>query len=73
MGETELVIPGLMATSDHVCGLQTWRTSLGHVMCLGIRDVRFGSKVAQIGPKWEKSGAFSDQIQYILARRAKMY
>ena len=28
----------------------------------GARDVRFGSKVGQIGPKWDKSGTFSDQI-----------
>ena len=34
---------------------------------------RFGPKVGQIGPKWDKSGKFSDQIQYILARCAKMY
>ena len=27
-----------------------------------LRDGRFGSKVGQIGPKWDKSGAFSDQI-----------
>ena len=27
-----------------------------------IRDGRFGSKVGQIGPKWDKSGAFSDEI-----------
>ena len=33
---------------------------------------RFGPKVGQIGPKWDKSGKFSDQIQYILAHRAKM-
>ena len=26
------------------------------------RDGRFGSKVGQIGSKWDKSGAFSDQI-----------
>ena len=26
------------------------------------RDGRFGSKVGQIDPKWDKSGAFSDQI-----------
>ena len=29
---------------------------------------RFGPKVGQIGSKWDKSGKFSDQIQYILAR-----
>jgi len=29
-----------------------------------IRDGRFGSKVGQSGPKWDKSGAFSDQIVY---------
>ena len=29
--------------------------------------VRFGPEVCQIGPKWDKSGTFSDQIQYILA------
>ena len=34
---------------------------------------RSGPKVGQIGPKWDKSGKFSDQIQYILAHRAKMY
>ena len=26
------------------------------------RGVRFGLKVGQIGPKWDKSGTFSDQI-----------
>ena len=26
------------------------------------KDGRFGSKVVQIGPKWDNSGAFSDQI-----------
>ena len=29
---------------------------------------RFGPKVGQIGPKSDKSGDFSDQIQYILAQ-----
>ena len=33
----------------------------------GIRDGRFGSKVGQIGPKWAKSGAFSNQISVHLA------
>ena len=32
------------------------------------RDGRFGSKVGQIGPTWDKSGAFSDQISVHLAR-----
>ena len=32
------------------------------------RDGRFGSKEGQIGPKWDKSGAFSDQISVHLAR-----
>ena len=31
------------------------------------RDGRFGSKVGQIGPKSDKSGAFSDQISVHLA------
>ena len=35
------------------------------------RDGRFGSKLGQIGPKWDKSGSFSDQISVYLARRAK--
>ena len=30
-------------------------------------DVIFGHKVGQIGPKWDKTGDFSDQIHYILA------
>ena len=32
---------------------------------------RFGPKVGQIDPKWDKSGDFSDQIQYIWLERAK--
>ena len=32
------------------------------------RDGRFGSEVGQIGPKWDKSGAFSDQISVHLAQ-----
>ena len=31
------------------------------------RDGRFGSKVGQIGPKWDKFGASSDQISMHLA------
>ena len=31
------------------------------------KDGRFGSKVGQIGPKWDKSGTFSDQISVYLA------
>ena len=31
------------------------------------RDGRFVSKVGQIGPKWDKSGAFSDQTPVHLA------
>ena len=30
-------------------------------------------KLWQIDPKWDKSGTFKDQFQYILARWAKMY
>ena len=37
----------------------------------GYRDGRFGSKVGQICQKWDKSGAFSDQISVHLARGAK--
>ena len=33
------------------------------------RDGRFGSKLGKIGPKWDKSGAFSDQISVHLAHR----
>ena len=36
------------------------------------RDGRFGSKVGQIGPKWDKSGAFLDQISVHLARGANL-
>ena len=32
------------------------------------RDDSFGSKVGHIDPKWDKSGAFSDQISVHLAR-----
>ena len=37
------------------------------------RDGRFGSKVGQIGPKWDKSGAFSDQISVHLAPLRQMH
>ena len=36
--------------------------NIGPPMIVESRDGRFGSKVGQIGPKWEKSGALSDQI-----------
>ena len=49
---------------------QTWhpwlnRSSRFKVYCT---VNRFGPKVGHIGPKWDKPGKFSDQIQYILAR-----
>ena len=31
-------------------------------MDLSIKDVRFRPKMCQIGPKWDKSWTFSDQI-----------
>ena len=34
---------------------------------------RFGHKMGQIGPRWDKSGTFSIQITVHLAQRAKMY
>ena len=37
------------------------------------RDGRFGSKVGQIGPIWDKSGAFSDQISVHLAQGRQMH
>ena len=37
------------------------------------RDGRFGSKVGMIGPKWDKSGAFSDQISVHLAQGRQMH
>ena len=33
------------------------------------RGGRFGSKVGQIGRKWDKSGTFSDQISVHLVHR----
>ena len=36
------------------------------VRAMTTRDVRFGSKVDQIGPKWNKSGTFSDQMYWNL-------
>ena len=38
-----------------------WRADLTSAIT-GDRDGRFGSKVGQIGPKWDKSGSISDQI-----------
>ena len=48
-------------------------SSLAVALCTERRVVRFGSKVGQIGPKWEKSGAFSDQISVHLARGRQMH
>ena len=42
-------------------------TTVDYRSDLNSRDGRFGSKVGQIGPKWDKSGAFSDQISVHLA------
>ena len=36
-------------------------------------DVHFGTKVGQIGPKWNKSETFSDQISVHFGLEAKMY
>ena len=36
------------------------------------RDGRFGSKVGQIGPKQDKSGAFSDQISVLNALKSDL-
>ena len=37
------------------------------------RDGRFGSKVGQNGTKWDKSGAFSDQVSVHLAPGRQMH
>ena len=52
---------GLWVTS----GKQSSNSNIG--MYVYTRDGRFGSKVGQIGPKSDKSGAFSDQISVHLA------
>ena len=51
--------------------LSTKTESMTQTVHLLGKDRRFGSKVGQIGPKWDKSGAFSDQISVHLARGAK--
>ena len=38
-----------------------------------LKNVKVGPKSGTIGPKFDKSGTFSYQFQYILARRAKMH
>ena len=52
-------------------------TSVHHVRAwsrlIHTRDGRFVSKVGQIGPKWDKSGAFSDQISVHLAQGRQMH
>ena len=44
----------------HVQSYNSWQSVYTHSR--GYRDVRFGPKVGQIAPKWDKSGTFSDQI-----------
>ena len=46
--------------------------TLTHITLAG-RDGRFGFKVGQIGPKWDKSGAFSDEISVHLAPARQMH
>ena len=48
-----------MGKHIHVC--------MNRVALCQYRDGRFGSKMGQIGTKWDKSGAFSDQISVHLA------
>ena len=59
--------PGFIGVSALVmnCGRRPGKSDSNY------RDRRFGSKVGQIGPKWDKSGTFSDQISVQLARGAK--
>ena len=51
----------------------TWEIKQSTQSTLSHRDGRFGSKVGQIGPKWDKSGAFSDQISVHLALLRQMH
>ena len=55
--------------------LQSTLTSLSCAVrpSLGPRDGRFGFKVGPIGPKWDKSEAFSDQISVHLAPLRQMH
>ena len=48
------------------------RQALSGSSVANTRNGRFGSKVGQIGPKWDKSGAFSDQISVHLAREPRI-
>ena len=52
---------------DYVGGGAGWLGLRRHQGWESSSDVRFGPNVGQIGPKWDKSGTYSDQI------RAKMY
>ena len=40
---------------------------------MGDRDGRFGSRVGHIGPEWDKSGNFLDQISVHLARASRVF
>ena len=50
------------------CHLSTPSVSVYLSLIAVTRDGRFGSKVGQIDPKWDKSGTFSDQISVHLAQ-----
>ena len=61
----------LMDAARHLTNLPkqpVCRSEVSSIPGAGSRDGRFGSKVGQIGPKWDKSGAFSDQISVHLAK-----
>jgi len=38
------------------------RRTCHHTCSTGLPELRLGPKVGQIGPKWDKSRTFSDQI-----------
>ena len=68
-------LKGIKKKGDQIIVIMTLKNKLSRVIPSQVRgrDGRFGSKVGQIGPKWDKSGAFSDQISVHLARGRQMH
>ena len=69
---------GVHPLNEWIYTLGWVRGTASQLLCLscvvgGARDGRFGSKVSQIGPKWDKSGDFSDQISVHLAPGRQMH
>ena len=61
-----------MVGSNNECALCVNTELLDWIISVCSSDCKFRIQMGQIGPKWDKSGTFKDQFQYILARCCRL-